>query len=219
MPPSASSPTDDSGFLAPRPGAQPTDQCFRCGKETPAGVALCDDHNPSRLRGPSATQMHATVFLGVVIGVVGFLVLARGAVSTSGPFPAAVTAAVPAEAGSLAVSFDVTNEGSADAMADCRFTRDGVPRPDDIAFRSPSLPAGETVSLERVIVSDPDSYVAYDAEQIEAAIVAQVAHGRYPSSTLYHRPDTSDQMLEILATAELYTQKRFFEADESGAMA
>jgi hypothetical protein len=129
-------------------------------------VALCDEHNPSRLRGPSATQMHATVFVGLVVGVLGFLVLARGAVSTSGPFAAAVTAAVPAEAGALAVTFDVTNEGSAEAMADCRITRDGVPRPDDIAFRSPRLPAGQTVSLERVLVSDPDSYVAYDAERL-----------------------------------------------------
>jgi hypothetical protein len=166
MPSTATSPSDDAGFLAPPPGVQPTDRCFRCGKETPAGVALCDEHNPSRLRGPSATQMHATVFVGLVIGVVGFFILARGAVSTSGPFPAAVTAAVPGEAGALSVMFDVTNEGVADAMADCRFTRDGVPRPDDVAFRSPRLPAGQTVSMERVLVSDPDSLVAYDTERL-----------------------------------------------------
>ena len=85
---SATSATDDSGFLAPKRDGQPTDHCFRCGKATPPGVALCAEHNPGRLRGPSATQMHATVFVGVVLGVIGFFVLARGAVSTSGPFPA-----------------------------------------------------------------------------------------------------------------------------------
>jgi hypothetical protein len=110
--------------------------------------------------------MHATVFVGVVLGVIGFLVLARGAVSTSGPFPTALTAAVPAGTGALAITFDVTNEGAAEAIADCRVTRDGVPRPDDVAFRSPRLQAGETVSLERTLVDDPDSYVGYDAERL-----------------------------------------------------
>jgi len=129
-------------------------------------VALCAEHNPGRLRGPSATQMHATVFVGVVLGVIGFLVLARGAVSTSGPFPAAVSGAIADASGALAVTFQVTNEGASDARADCRFTRDGVPRPDDVAFRSPSLPAGETISMERTLAPDPQSFVAYDAERL-----------------------------------------------------
>jgi UDP-hydrolysing UDP-N-acetyl-D-glucosamine 2-epimerase len=55
-------------------------------------------------------------------------------------------------------------------------------------------------------------HVPYDADAIRAAIDAQVAHGRYPASTIYYRPDTSDQILNVLATAELYTQKRFFDA-------
>jgi UDP-hydrolysing UDP-N-acetyl-D-glucosamine 2-epimerase len=54
-------------------------------------------------------------------------------------------------------------------------------------------------------------HVEYDAAAIRAAIAAQVAHGRYAPSTIYYRPDTSDRILEVLATAELYTQKRFFE--------
>lgn len=54
-------------------------------------------------------------------------------------------------------------------------------------------------------------HVAYDATAIREAIAAQIAHGRYAPSNLYYRPNTSDQILNILATAELYTQKRFFE--------
>jgi hypothetical protein len=156
----------DTGFLAPQPDRQPVDHCFRCGKETPPGVALCPEHNPSRLRGPSSTQMHATVFAGLVIGVVGFLVLARAAVSTTGPFPTAVTAAVPGADGTVAVTFDVTNGGDSEALADCRFTRDGVPRPDDLAFRSPRLAAGETISMERVLTPDLAPGVPYDAERL-----------------------------------------------------
>jgi len=58
-------------------------------------------------------------------------------------------------------------------------------------------------------------HVGYDAGEIQRAIATQIAHGRYPSSTIYHRADTSDQILNVLTTAELYTQKRFFERDES----
>ena len=39
----------DSGFLAPKPGTQPVDHCFRCGVETPVGVGLCDKHNRGHL--------------------------------------------------------------------------------------------------------------------------------------------------------------------------
>jgi UDP-hydrolysing UDP-N-acetyl-D-glucosamine 2-epimerase len=55
-------------------------------------------------------------------------------------------------------------------------------------------------------------HAPYDAGAIGAAIALQVAHGPYPSSAIYYRPDTSDQILNVLATAELYTQKRFYEA-------
>jgi UDP-N-acetylglucosamine 2-epimerase len=51
--------------------------------------------------------------------------------------------------------------------------------------------------------------VGYDATAIREAIAAQLAHGRYAPSSIYYRPDTSDRMLDVLATAELYTQKRF----------
>lgn len=62
-------------------------------------------------------------------------------------------------------------------------------------------------------------HVAYDEGAIQAAIEAQIGHGRYPSSAIYYRPDTSDQILTVLATAELYTQKRFFESAPEAASA
>ena len=55
-------------------------------------------------------------------------------------------------------------------------------------------------------------HVGYDGGEIDRAIATQIAHGRYPSSSIYHRADTSDQILTVLTTAELYTQKRFFES-------
>jgi len=53
--------------------------------------------------------------------------------------------------------------------------------------------------------------VAYQRDGIAQAIARQLAHGRYPASTIYHQPDTSDQILNILASAQLYTQKRFID--------
>jgi UDP-hydrolysing UDP-N-acetyl-D-glucosamine 2-epimerase len=69
------------------------------------------------------------------------------------------------------------------------------------------------------LTADHVRHVAYDGDAIRAAVVAQLSHGRYPSSTIYYRPDTSDQILNVLATADLYTQKRFFEATPSAVKA
>jgi UDP-hydrolysing UDP-N-acetyl-D-glucosamine 2-epimerase len=57
--------------------------------------------------------------------------------------------------------------------------------------------------------------VPYDSTAIQAAIARQLAHGRYTPSTIYYRPDTSDRILDVLANAPLYTQKRFHEAAAS----
>jgi GDP/UDP-N,N'-diacetylbacillosamine 2-epimerase (hydrolysing) len=53
--------------------------------------------------------------------------------------------------------------------------------------------------------------VGYQRDEIAQAIARQLSHGRYPASSIYYQPDTSDQILEVLAGAELYTQKRFFD--------
>lgn len=55
------------------------------------------------------------------------------------------------------------------------------------------------------------AHVGYDPGAIEAAIRRQLAHGRYPSSDIYHRPDASQAIVDVLATAALYTQKTFHE--------
>jgi GDP/UDP-N,N'-diacetylbacillosamine 2-epimerase (hydrolysing) len=52
----------------------------------------------------------------------------------------------------------------------------------------------------------------YDAGAIASAVRAQVAHGRYAASDIYYRPDTSRQIVDILSTVDLYTQKRFHES-------
>ena len=153
------------GFLAPPATAQPHDRCFRCGKETPAGVGLCEEHNPRGMRGPSATQMHATIFGGIALGFLGFILIANLAVGTTGPFAADVTTAAALPDGGASIAFTITNEGAQDGVPDCRVTLDGVARPEDLSFRAEKLPAGETVSLERVL-DPPGGPVGYVPDKI-----------------------------------------------------
>ena len=155
----------DKGFLSPKPDAEPVDHCFRCGVETPPGVGLCDEHNKGHLSGPSSTQMHATVFVGIVLGVVGFFFIASLAVTTTGPFASAVTSAAGGPDGGVSLAYTVTNEGESDGIADCRVTRDGVPRPEDLAFRTATVPAGETVTFERELTAPP-TRPGYDTESL-----------------------------------------------------
>ena len=59
------------------------------------------------------------------------------------------------------------------------------------------------------LAGDHVTHVGYDAADIAAAIASQLAHGRYDASRIYFREDTSDRIVELLATTPLYTQKRF----------
>ena len=154
----------EGGFLAPRRETKPVDHCFRCGVETPAGQGLCDEHNPNRLSGPSSTQMHATIFGGIVLGVIGFFVIASLAVGTTGPFDASVTEGSVTPNGGMVLSFTVTNEGDSEGVADCRVTRDGIPRPDDMAFRSAALAGSETATVTRDLPPPPAGSNPYDPE-------------------------------------------------------
>jgi UDP-N-acetylglucosamine 2-epimerase len=54
-------------------------------------------------------------------------------------------------------------------------------------------------------------HVGYDAGDIRAAVRAQLGHGPYVPSHVYHRPGASQSIVDVLATVQLYTQKRFHE--------
>ena len=60
--------------------------------------------------------------------------------------------------------------------------------------------------------ADNVTRTGYDADEIRAAVKAQLVHGRYAPSHIYFRPNTSQSMVDVLAGVDLYTQKRFHEA-------
>ena len=55
------------------------------------------------------------------------------------------------------------------------------------------------------------THAGYDANQIRRAVTAQLRHGRYPASNIYYRDNASQTIVDLLASLELYTQKRFHE--------
>ena len=51
------------------------DRCVRCGRETARGRSVCDECNPAGLPEPSPTQYHATVFITVLLVLLGLAVV------------------------------------------------------------------------------------------------------------------------------------------------
>jgi hypothetical protein len=44
----------------------------------------------------------------------------------------------------------------------------------------------------------------------------QLQHGRFPPSHIYYKPNTSQAMVDVLTSIDLYTQKRFHDAAAGG---
>ena len=110
--------------------------------------------------------MHATILVGVLAGVVGFLVLMGLAAGPDDPFAVQLLGAGASADGGVALAFSILNEADIDRVADCRITRDGVPRPDDLAFRTQRLPPREAVLIERSAPAPGAASVAYVTDQL-----------------------------------------------------
>jgi predicted nucleic acid-binding Zn ribbon protein len=133
--------------------AQPHDTCIRCGRPTPLGVALCDDDNPGRIKGPSATQVHGTIVVGLIAGfILLFVLLGRFLTPAAG---GGLAASIPGYStladGTTEIVVRVTNTSSAAAAASCRVQRGGAVGAGDIVFFTEPIPAGETRDFTRIM--------------------------------------------------------------------
>ena len=151
----STSPEDDNQRLQaggrgwqPAPG-EPHDTCFRCGRPTPLGVSLCEQDNPGHVTGPSATQAHGTIALGVIAGFIGFMLLAGAVSGGVGPFSAIIAGRATQSDGGLEVVVRVSNEGTRIAAASCRVSQGGVQSADDLVFFTELIPVGETRDFTR----------------------------------------------------------------------
>ena len=128
---------------------QPHDTCFRCGRPTPAGVSLCERDNPGRIKSPSATQVHGTILIGVLVGFGGLLLLLRLVSGGAGEFTSALAGVATRADGGLDLVISVTNSGATTAGASCRVSVGGAPDYRDYVFVTEPIPAGETRQIAK----------------------------------------------------------------------
>jgi hypothetical protein len=128
----------------------PHDTCFRCGKPTPQGVPLCEHDNPGGIKGPSTTQVHGTIVIGLIVGFILFAVLGT-MVRSGGPFSAAVVTSNLQDDGRTQIVFNVTNLGEQPARASCRVSQGGLVGSGDDVFFSDPIPAGGTRQFVRLL--------------------------------------------------------------------
>src|ERR1044072_258806 len=103
---------------APAPKPEPTHGCARCGK---VGAGRGEDCTPLGWRDVSASQVHGTVIIAVLVGFVLLAIFARLALSGLGPFPVTLASAGAAR-GALAITLTVTNDGSSAGQTTCHVT-------------------------------------------------------------------------------------------------
>ena len=140
--------SDPTSLPSPAPVA-PTHPCVRCGRPTAIDRGLCEECNPLGLRDASSSQVHGTVFIGVLVAIVVLAVIGRVALSGVGPFTAVIGSVQPAAAG-LTVTFEVTNTGTSSGQTTCSVT-DASPRSRGAVavVQSPRIGPGETRSFTR----------------------------------------------------------------------
>jgi hypothetical protein len=129
----------------------PTHGCARCGRPVPPGVGLCEECNPLGLRDAAASQVHGTVVIAVLVGVILLALVARLSIAGGGPYPATIGAIEPAGTG-LAVAVTVTNEGSATGQTTCRLDDPGQLAGGTAAFvLSPRIEPGQTLTFTSTV--------------------------------------------------------------------
>ena len=128
---------------------KPHDTCFRCGRPTPPGVSLCDRDNPGHIKGPSSTQVHGTILVGVLGGFIALALVFSATSAGAGPFTAAVSGVATRPDGGLDVVMQVTNSGTRASGASCRVSPDGAPDYRDYVFFTEPILAGESRQFAR----------------------------------------------------------------------
>jgi hypothetical protein len=152
--------TSDPTTLA----AEPTHTCVRCGRPTALDRGLCEECNPLGLKDVASSQVHGTVFVGVLAAIVLLAVFARFAVSGVGPFVPSIAAVLPSGDG-LEITLSVTNTGSAAGQTTCRVSdpsRQGVGS--SALMLSPRVEPGETISFTRRVLDFGSTPIQLAAE-------------------------------------------------------
>ena len=100
--------------------------CIKCGREVGPDESMCATCNQAGMVAPSATQVHGTIFVAIVLGVVLLGVLGSLVVGRGGPYDATVVGFEVSQTGGLDVALQVGNGGDHPGRGRCQLTlRDG----------------------------------------------------------------------------------------------
>ena len=117
-------------------------------------VGLCEECNPLGLRDVSASQVHGTVIITVLVGFGILALLARLAVTGLGPFPATISPPTAAAAGGLAVTLTITNEGDNGGQTTCRvFDPEELAGGPDEFVLTPRIEPGQTIQFDATLAN------------------------------------------------------------------
>ncbi len=117
----------------------------------PLDVGLCERCNPLGLKDSSASQVHGTVFIAVLVAVIGLALAGRLTLAGVGPFDATVDGAAP-EGRGLAITLTVTNRGTATGQTTCRVNDPKDRNGGGSAFLlSPRIDPGATVTFTKTV--------------------------------------------------------------------
>lgn len=136
---------------------QPHDVCLKCGRATPLGVSLCEIDNPGHIKAPSSTQVHATILIGVIVGIGLVLLLFRFGSAGIGPFHSSLAGYSTRADGGLDVAVTVSNAGQRPAGASCRLSANGTLDFRDYVFFTTPIQPGETQTFTQTVPPVPDA--------------------------------------------------------------
>jgi len=136
---------------------RPPRQCIKCGRQIGPDESICEICNRAGMATPAATQVHATMVVAIVAGVVLLALWAGFTQRDEGPFEASVTAVSDAPPDGALVTLRVTNLGSSAARARCSLTAydagGGVLRAAVVV--TPAVPGGESVTVDERLAGLP----------------------------------------------------------------
>jgi hypothetical protein len=136
----------------PAPSQEPTHPCIRCGRPgVPPDAGLCEECNPLELAQPSATQVHGIAVAGILVFVLILAVLARAAISGTGPFSGSVQGAT-ATADGLSITLVVHNAGTKNGATTCQIRSASSPVGQQLQLvQTPPIPAGQDLTFTATI--------------------------------------------------------------------
>jgi hypothetical protein len=135
--------------------AQPHDTCLKCGRATPVGVSLCELDNPGHIKSPSSSQVHGTIVVGFLFGIVLLLALYRFASAGIGPFSSSLVGVATRADGGLDVVVRVGNQGAKVSGTSCRISASGTPDFRDFVFFSEPIPPGQSADFTETVPPAP----------------------------------------------------------------